>query len=1137
MNDDDTDFTPNKNTSKLLNSLFGDNRPRTSGNQSLIYVPPKAPRPNDNSTTPRDSTSGSARRPRDISVSKRDSDGKYVSSQQKAQERHESGGKDAGSVCIALQQRKAHIAENVSPKHGSVIKSTRMQKRPAIDIFFPNNDSNLGTASYRKFELISAYPVQLFKFEQNNYVNLGPGGIFLVRNLDLHLYQIYLKNQTNYINKVCLSTNFVFTVMENNYASFYDDVRQNWSILFSTQTDVQDFAKEVAIAKYNSQLKPEKMIVQDLAPLPSHTTKPGDIIRVKYFSYIMTANELVPHNEDLAVIDIGEHNPFPWVAGLHGCGLNCKRLVILPNKLAAPWSSNVQSESSVILELEVQSIISRENIVESEQNMIVSYEVDQPRSASEPMSDRHRKRDRKSREGIDNRIFLERQVEDEIERELAEEDIDGTPELEAPTENKFILKSHRQDIISRIARMGQPLPLPSSASEPEKRAVEFSEQQPHNLMIVKSHTEGEDYQSRMAMLDSDYRTTRMARPDSDLTTTINKVMEKVDDVLNKSATGQDPLSVISTINIVITENENLKSELHHQRSQIEEQDEKIQELLDITQRYIEKLADANSPTASEVASKFNDLESKLQETENKMNAANYRIFHLSSIIDKYKREITQKERQIGDRNAALSKLEDKLRTQGQLLQSIEMAFAKSAAENKILTNLNEKQKVEISKFNQPQKVQEGYSSGKSTPVQNTECEAEIKKVMNAVNKKLQMRFEPGKFYSGQEIKDTIATTIKDVTIDYLLHKSMNKAPHKTTEASKAEAVSSKESGKTPSISSGDDDSTITDKTEGLERVSSFVPFGTTVTPIIPTRRERKSSLKSQANSSGNNFRTSSAGEKSPMMDRKTYSPRHSTGTEKSSERNAVHKAYSPQRRTSVEVDGDGRSSITEKVPNSGRTSSRRGSDATKSDDSRIEKKKVVTSEDQTAQTEYPPDGNQIRATAAHVSLAPNLENLLGTPNVVKDESKDTSAISDTSQQDSSIKEKDANKTTEESSVSSDDYTKEGSTITSSTTETGRSLESETSVNVLGIPYDEEKETGEEEKGRPELVDKGVPDNPIQDIQIDNEIDGAHELKGKTTSKVSYRIPSISDYYRQWESMHPPPLPSDSESGNDEEEWL
>ncbi|KAL0276129.1 UNVERIFIED_CONTAM: hypothetical protein PYX00_003773 [Menopon gallinae] len=687
MNDDDTDFTPNKNTSKLLNSLFGDNRPRTSGNQSLIYVPPKAPRPNDNSTTPRDSTSGSARRPRDISVSKRDSDGKYVSSQQKAQERHESGGKDAGSVCIALQQRKAHIAENVSPKHGSVIKSTRMQKRPAIDIFFPNNDSNLGTASYRKFELISAYPVQLFKFEQNNYVNLGPGGIFLVRNLDLHLYQIYLKNQTNYINKVCLSTNFVFTVMENNYASFYDDVRQNWSILFSTQTDVQDFAKEVAIAKYNSQLKPEKMIVQDLAPLPSHTTKPGDIIRVKYFSYIMTANELVPHNEDLAVIDIGEHNPFPWVAGLHGCGLNCKRLVILPNKLAAPWSSNVQSESSVILELEVQSIISRENIVESEQNMIVSYEVDQPRSASEPMSDRHRKRDRKSREGIDNRIFLERQVEDEIERELAEEDIDGTPELEAPTENKFILKSHRQDIISRIARMGQPLPLPSSASEPEdkksllvyvhqnvathihpfrcainnqenssylrqsenrhnnhcsrnvsnfkrckmqhdlcasqqndsrgnkynsievlgqgqncrkylrkkdeqleppktcqcgvstgensccsdkrltclctpirrgrpeayqchrlddipecemlrqvgceKRAVEFSEQQPHNLMIVKSHTEGEDYQSRMAMLDSDYRTTRMARPDSDLTTTINKVMEKVDDVLNK----------------------------------------------------------------------------------------------------------------------------------------------------------------------------------------------------------------------------------------------------------------------------------------------------------------------------------------------------------------------------------------------------------------------------------------------------------------------------------------------------------------------------------------------------------------------------------------------------------------------------
>lgn len=39
-------------------------------------------------------------------------------------------------------------------------------------------------------------------------------------------------------------------------------------------------------------------------------------------------------------------------------------------------------------------------------------------------------------------------------------------------------------------------------------------------------------------------------------------------------------------------------------------------------------------------------------------------------------------------------------------------------------------------------------------------EAEIKKIMNGMNKKLQSQFEPSKYYSGQEVKETIASTIK-----------------------------------------------------------------------------------------------------------------------------------------------------------------------------------------------------------------------------------------------------------------------------------------------------------------------------------------------------------------------------------------
>lgn len=82
--------------------------------------------------------------------------------------------------------------------------------------------------------------------EQTKYVNLGTAGIALVGNFDLHIYQIILyKNKKDYISKMHLSPNFTFTIMENNYASFYDDGRQNWSVLFSSLADVQAFGKEV----------------------------------------------------------------------------------------------------------------------------------------------------------------------------------------------------------------------------------------------------------------------------------------------------------------------------------------------------------------------------------------------------------------------------------------------------------------------------------------------------------------------------------------------------------------------------------------------------------------------------------------------------------------------------------------------------------------------------------------------------------------------------------------------------------------------------------------------------------------------------------------------------------------------------
>jgi hypothetical protein len=38
----------------------------------------------------------------------------------------------------------------------------------------------------------------------------------------------------------------VFQVQANNYATFYDDQMQNWSVMFESSDDAIEFAKEVS---------------------------------------------------------------------------------------------------------------------------------------------------------------------------------------------------------------------------------------------------------------------------------------------------------------------------------------------------------------------------------------------------------------------------------------------------------------------------------------------------------------------------------------------------------------------------------------------------------------------------------------------------------------------------------------------------------------------------------------------------------------------------------------------------------------------------------------------------------------------------------------------------------------------------
>lgn len=60
------------------------------------------------------------------------------------------------------------------------------------------------------------------------------------------MYIIIIYNQRKeHLSETIISKNFLITLAENNYVSFYDGNKQNWSVLFESSEDVETFVEKV----------------------------------------------------------------------------------------------------------------------------------------------------------------------------------------------------------------------------------------------------------------------------------------------------------------------------------------------------------------------------------------------------------------------------------------------------------------------------------------------------------------------------------------------------------------------------------------------------------------------------------------------------------------------------------------------------------------------------------------------------------------------------------------------------------------------------------------------------------------------------------------------------------------------------
>lgn len=153
-------------------------------------------------------------------------------------------------------------------------------------------------------------------------------------NVTTRLYQIILyKTKQEYVSIATVTRDFLYTVQANNYASYYDNNNENWSILFESNESYLEFAIEMGLARYFAiQEKGENVIYQDLIPANNKDiiAKEGDNICIKYFvgTEIVQPFKINFVMSQMMTVEISTDDN--WERVLLGSGKGLKRVLFLP---------------------------------------------------------------------------------------------------------------------------------------------------------------------------------------------------------------------------------------------------------------------------------------------------------------------------------------------------------------------------------------------------------------------------------------------------------------------------------------------------------------------------------------------------------------------------------------------------------------------------------------------------------------------------------------------------------------------------------------------------------------------------------------------------------------------------------------
>nr|XP_020762279.1 FK506-binding protein 15 isoform X2 [Odocoileus virginianus texanus] len=216
--------------------------------------------------------------------------------------------------------------------------------------------------------VLVATAVHAYRFTNGQYVKQGKFGAAVLGNHTTREYRILLYiSQQQPVTVARIHLNFELTVQPNNYSTFYDDQRQNWSIMFESEKAAVEFNKQVCIAKCNSTSPLDSVLSQDLIVVEGPAVEAGDSLEVAYTSWLFQNQALgqvfdsTANKDKLLRLKLGSGKVIKsWEDGMVGMRKGGKRLLIIPPACAAGsegvigWTPS--TDSILVFQVEIRRV-------------------------------------------------------------------------------------------------------------------------------------------------------------------------------------------------------------------------------------------------------------------------------------------------------------------------------------------------------------------------------------------------------------------------------------------------------------------------------------------------------------------------------------------------------------------------------------------------------------------------------------------------------------------------------------------------------------------------------------------------------------------------------------------------------------